>query len=81
MVAEHAGIDRVHPLKLRHVGQKHAASEHVLQARPGRFENRRDVLQDLLGLRLDVRTCHRARDGVGRPLPRHEHEALEDLRG
>src|SRR6478672_6812586 len=45
MRAEHPRVDAVHLLELAHVDEKHAAAEHVLQARTCCFENRLDVLQ------------------------------------
>ena len=53
---------------------------HVLQARSGGLENRRDVLQHLLGLRGDI-GAERAGAGLAPGLAGHEHEIAEDHAG
>src|SRR4249919_3602550 len=54
MIAEDARVDRVHRLELAHVHQEDAATEHVLQPRAGRLENRLHVLQALFRLLLNA---------------------------
>src|SRR6267378_6132583 len=54
MIAEHARVDAVHLLELAHVDQEHAAAQHVLQARAGRFQDRLHVPETLLGLLLHI---------------------------
>ena len=69
------------PLPLLEFCDKCAAD--VLEARAGGFENRRHVLQALLGLRLDVRSGRRggARQGhhlrAGGRWPRHHCRAQQ----
>src|SRR5262245_10955113 len=76
MPTEHAGVDGVHRLKLVHVDEEHAAAEYMLQARTGRLQNRLNVLQTLLSLRLGV-GCERTGRWFDAGLSRDEHQALE----
>src|SRR6185503_12751871 len=77
MLAEHARVHRVHLLELVHVEEKDAATQHVLQVRPRRPENRADVPQALLGLRSGIAAGELSGRGIGGALPRHEYESLE----
>ena len=69
MVAEHAAIDLVHLRKLADIDQKHAAAQHVLKARARGDEDRLDVLEALLGLRLDVGAREDTRARIPAPWP------------
>ena len=72
-----ARVDGVHLLEFLHVDQEHAAAQHVLQIGAARLQDRLQVLQALLGLRLDVGAGQLAGRRIGRALPGDEDETFE----
>jgi hypothetical protein len=77
MVAENAGVDRVHLLEFVHVKQKDAAPQNMLQAGAGGFQDRFDISQTLLGLRRGIRPCKLTGRRVCRALTGDENETFE----
>ena len=64
MRAKNARVYRVHRRELSHIDQEDAASKDVLKIRTRRFQDRLDVSEAGLGLRLDA-LRHHARNGIG----------------
>ena len=68
-------------IELTDVEQEHAAAQHAAEIGTGRFENCADVLQALLGLRLDVGAGEPAGCGIGRALAGHKNQAVVNHAG
>ena len=77
VIAEHLCIHPVHVRKLRHVDEKNAAPEHVLQIGAGGAENRLHVAQALRRLGRGVGTHELTRDRIRCALAGHEDESIE----
>ena len=77
VIAECLGVDGVHVRKLRHVDEKDAASEDVLQIGPSSAQDRLHVPQALSRLGRCVGADEPTRRRIGCALPGHEDESLE----
>ena len=77
VIAERSRVDGIHVLKLRHVDEKDAAPEDVLQIGASSAEDRLHVAQALFGLGGCGGADEPTRRRIGPDLSGHEDESVE----